>query len=282
MAKKVVAKFYELERDEKGGLVNVIITAKNEQYINIGSQNGSTDYDNAKSAINAASDLLKFGKYEHPETAVGIHFNNRDVNTMFDTNIAVVSTQYVGTKYPRPSELEHPMGWAQLNVRNNRYYLSHLSKWECATRSRKHDFIDALLGGNGIKIRVVPINFTKGEDGLGVIDKIVASWEEPDMDKANKMRDEGIAKAQLRRSIQSAVTQKAVEEQTIAPANMAINLVILSTGEVVDITKHESCTVEVHDRRGAIASQKWDGSAYSRVRMIEIAQRGYRVELKTK
>lgn len=264
-------KFYEVTRDDQGNLVEVLVRGTNGQTVVIGSGQGESYA--AKSAIMAAGDFFKFRRYEHPETGVGLHFYaTKASNNFFGIGIAAISVDYDGNKYPVPSLEDYPLGWASLNVRNGRYYLTPFTETEALTRSRKHDMIDGILKGYEFQVRVRPF--------AAWMEEVLKTWEETDMAKANAMRDAGIAKRQLNRQLQAVVTTKNVEKQAIS--DEAINLVVKSTGEVVDITKHAPCVVNVHDRRGVVVSVNWDKSAHARCRLQEVSTRGYRVEIQDK
>lgn len=283
--------FQIARRDEDGELLTVSILGPTME--DIGSQT-SQDIQDAKSALYAGSDLLRHARYDHELTQPGLHLlTEANLNAWRATNLGVVSIYFENNSelgIPVPSEDEYPEGWAQLNRRNKRFYLSHISKDWRITRARKHDFIDGYLEGMGYNIRVLPFNANKDPQGMGAADYVLLSWLEDDDAKASEIRIDGISRAQTRNQIRKPARQyirrhgsAPVESENGSNGNgEPIMVVKAGSKQRFDISKLPAQTVTVINNRKQPVSITWDGSWSAVSAFKEIARMGYPVRVSKK
>ncbi len=271
--------------------------------IPLGSQ-GPADWLNAKSALYAAASLLRHGRLNHPLTQIGLHlYVDSNIYSAAKTNLGVISVAFSGKglPFPVPSVAQFPDGWAQLNVLNRRFTLSKFIKVDGDNqdanedRARKADFVDILLAGYGLDIRVLPWNLNKNKDtGLGAADVVLQQLEEDDDEKAYQMYVDALIRYQLRKKLNAPVrawkrehpgeTLPRTQVTANAPATTPTNIngsIILATvdGKHIDITKLAPQYVRVHDGRGNSQSVPWDAGQFARLRFDGVAKREEKVEL---
>lgn len=279
MAKNANAKFYEVERSEDGKIVSVTILPQGGKIYELGSQfAGETT--NGMSAIKAASQFFRFHEWDIKKSEVGLHvMTGADLDAWIGFNVAVVSSEYAGMRHAEIGTVSEP--WMQINRANAHSVLVPFTPEWRNNRILIHGFVDAYLQGIGFKVRVVPFNTN------GWFDKVLSTWEEPDDEKARKMRNAGYAEAQSRRYINALVVEK-IKSGEIAPApkkNVVPTLasITLTTidGEVLELAKLEPQTVKVHDTRNNVFPIVWDGSERAVARFAQVSlAKGWTVELK--
>jgi len=248
----------------------------------------SMDIKDAMSAITAYGDSIKFGIYSRVDargkmmSEPGLHFyaNGGPLNGFRGTNLAVVSTDYTGSfPVPVPHIDEYPNGWAQVNMRRGKFYLSHFSKSSEVVRSRKHDFVDLWLMGVPVLVRVYPFNQNKDEDGLGWFDKVLRTWMEPDATKAAELREMGIAKASNSRKVYEAGKRAAnMPSKPITTRRGQVNgavEIVTNTGEIVNVGNLPHCTILGVDKRGNRFTFQLDGTAPRLAEVARAADLGY-------
>ncbi len=252
--------------DEKGRLVSVLVNPEAEESFAVGT-NGQEEMENGKSALRAAVDFYRFGKWNHKETMVGLHLRaDANLNAFMATNLGVISAQYDGDlPIPRPQS-----GWAQVNLRNGRFYLSRFNKEYAELRERKHDFVDAYILGYGIDIRVLPWNTGNG-DNLGLASTLMRTWKESDDEKAMALKIEGYKKVTARQLVNKDIVtarKKGTELPTVSGA-----VVLSVAGTNTELGALEFGRYKVYDDSNrAIMTINWDGSIYSRSQLNKVAQ----------
>lgn len=248
-------------RDEQGRLVTVTVNPDSTDLFSIGT-NGQEEMENGKSALRAAVDFYRFGKYSHPFTAVGLHFYaNANLKAFMATNVGVVSAQYDGNfPTPRPDN-----DWAQLNLRNGKYYLTKFNKEYADLRNRKHDFIDAYVMGLGVDIRVLPWNVGNG-DNQGLATTLMATWKETDDVKANAAQIEGYKRAQARTFVNKEIQKATKYGISVAELTGDVSgaLVLhIDSGEYVPVSALPLGRYKVYEGSTPLTTVNWDGSVYA-------------------
>lgn len=281
--------WYEL--DKKTG--KLIVPGEGETIV-ISSQ--GKDADDALSALYSLSDTLRHGRYDHVLTQVGLHIvTDSDLNGWRGTDLGVVGVNLEDDSLgiPIPYEQDYKNGWAQINIRNYRYYLSHFGKAEIV-RTRKHDFVDAILQGYGFEIGIACINANKDEHGLGVVDYVLASWEEDDDAVAAQIRLDGIQRGQAKRQLRRAwavgkrrglgVTSNddESEEDDEEPQgkngkkNGAIWLTsYVNPEEKFDLSQLPHQSVKIYENPRRPMSLSWDGSDMAVLQFRAVERRGW-------
>lgn len=299
-------KWFETTDSDNGfGLASVKILPRVDgmDTIVLGSQ-GPADWLNAKSALYAASSLLRLGRLDHPLTQIGLHlYADSNINSLVKNNLGIISVNFAGEglPFPIPDANLYPDGWAQLNVLNRRFTLSHFQKVNGDNldsnedRARKADFVDLLLAGYGLDIRVLPWNLTKNADtGLGAADTVLAQFLEDDDEKAYQMYTDALNHFQARSKLNAPVrawrrehpgealpaTKVPAADAPVATKDINGSIVLATVdGKHIDITRLTSQYVRVHDGRGNAQSVPWDGGLFARLRFQGVAKREERVEL---
>lgn len=274
-------------REEDQELLNVAILGVTME--DIGSLT-SQDMLDGRSALYAGSDYLRHGRYDHELTQVGLHlFPEANLTGWRGTNLGVVSIYFehgAELGIPIPTEEEYEEGWAVLNRRNGRFYLSHISEQWRITRARKHDFVDGYITGMGFNIRVLPWNINKNpETGLGAADAVLLSWLEDDDEKAAQIRIDSISRRQTKDQLNKPVRRVLRQNGGQPPAEKSNGngepIMVIKAGSTkrFDITKLPHQTVTVINNRKQPVSVSWDGTWSSRERFKEAAKQGYPVKV---
>lgn len=279
-------KFFEVVRDEQERVVSFTIqpAKKALEIVKIGSQTRE-DMELAKKVLNAVSDFHKFQRYSHAKTTRGLHlYKDSNLGSFRANNLGVVSVDYAGDlKIPVPTIEEYPERWAQLNVFNRRYFLTHIKPWRdqgAEARVNKHEIIDGLIEGVGFDVRVLPF-------GNNYAEHFIAMWEEEDMEKARKMRNEAFARSDMRETMYAPIRKakaageliedKPVEEARKVHANVVLKTV---TNEEVDLFDLEiGSIVTVQNRRGASVNVTWDGSETAIRKLENATSAGFKVKI---
>jgi hypothetical protein len=138
----------------------------------------NTDWDDPKAGITAFSDLFFNEAYNLEETERGLHvFAGADLQDEFAGHIGYVHVNYKGNFVDAPSIESFPYGWAFINVRNGLAWAQAVpdkrskfakemyaeqpdnSRWQptLLAVARKHDWIDAIMSGRPVHIRIAGI-----------------------------------------------------------------------------------------------------------------------------
>ena len=262
-----INEYLSLEKDEQDRLVNVIVHGNEGMpEIVIGSQD-TAQMEEGKSALRAAVDLIRHGLYSHPLTTTNLHIYKKSGefrNLPYMSNIGVISSTYAGDlPFPVPNETEYPEGWAQLNLRAGRYRLSAFNPKYEALRSRKHDFVQMMLEGYTLIIRVLPWNVNKGDDGMGLADHLLATWMEEDDEVAWQMRIDGFRRKAAREYMRKPILQGRQSPKAMEAARTRYNgdtIVTLVSGKEMPIKKLALGRYRVLNGSTVLNTVPWDGS----------------------
>lgn len=256
--------------DGLGRLVSVTVNPEAEEIFSIGTT-GQEEMENGKSALRAAIDFYRFGKWNHKETAVGLHLKaDANLRAFMATNLGVISAQYDGDlPIPRPES-----GWAQVNLRNGRFYLSRFNKEYAEFRERKHDFVDAYIMDMGIDIRVLPWNVGNG-DNQGLATTLLNTWKELDDAKALKMKYDGYNRVNAARYAETEIVKAKKAgvrfEEVAGPVNGAI--VLNTDNGQVQLSSLKQGRYKVTENGNFMFTVNWDGGIYAASRLKQIANK---------
>lgn len=141
-------------------------------------------FDSPKQAITAATDLLLYGRYDHPLTTAGLHlYNNADLNAMHRENMGAVHASYKGDVVTAPES-----GWARIGIQMGAMYTKPLT---IETAINKHNYVDYLISGYPLQVWIAPIRDFAAT--------FMVQWLLDDVEDAKAYRNERLNAASLRR-----------------------------------------------------------------------------------
>jgi hypothetical protein len=233
----------------------------------------------AMSAISAFGDVLKFGWHDHPLTDINVHIKKGALNGAFmESEIGYISTKYAGDlPFPIPHPSEYPEGWALISVLDEVYSIDHIPHNRRGFACRKHSYMNLVLRGGGLHVRLYPLNYNKDNNGLGWWDKVLMGWEETNLEKAEKIANDNINESNEKKEIYKKTKAFTQNGGIVTRRGAATGSVVIVTreGEEVDITHKEPCVLLGIDRRGKRHSMVWDERETSRAQVAAAADIGY-------
>jgi hypothetical protein len=279
-----IKKMFDVERNALGEVTLFTIHGWNKELpaIPVASYDDA-GVDNAVSAIYAGADFLRHRKYDHPMTEEGLHFLARRgvENQLVQTNLGVVSINYAGdANILIPSQRNYPFGWAQVNLNNRIYTLSHSNDDE--TRARKHNFIDFIILGYTLEVRV-PAFLARPAKGAQTawIEVMIDQWETVDDAEALQKRNSRI-KSKIDRDFMYAPIAKAKKNGGITASDFD-NVKRDSEITLIDNTKVALGELahrryRVYNGSNIVRTMTWDGSDEACVYMAGVLKRNWKLE----
>jgi len=235
--------------------------------------NGYDDGSECKSAFYAGADLLRHGLFDHPLTQVGLHYRTQTgtENSFMERNVAVICVNFEkeGTDYNGlvPTLEKFPCGWAQVNVMNRIKVLGNLPEPEVA--ARKHNFIDALLLGHGLDIRVpryLQIPNPKGETAWAVVmeDQFFTVLDREALQKRNDRINSFLDRQGAYQAVKRATVGKGFDPRKVEQINSSTVVTLVDNTEV-PAEELALGQYTVYNKNRIVRTFTWDASDGAKV-----------------
>lgn len=148
---------------------------------------------NVRQAITAASDFLRYGKYDHPESGPGLHLNaNVDMNDPLIEDAGVVRSSYTGVYVPAPPMVNGQHVWHQVSVNLGNVQITPMFGKYADVRAAKHDFVEYMMRGYALQVWIAPIR----DYAAPFITQFMT-----DDEKARQFRSERLTASRLRKKV---------------------------------------------------------------------------------
>lgn len=249
---------------------------------------------NGKSALRAASSLFRMGDYENDLTQVNFHaYSKYSTMLPYMERFAIVKVDsYKGDLIPAElleKEAEnHPLKWAQVDILNGNAKLSTIHPWGnpdkiededdrkewyrkmklAQLRAMKHDWVDVLLQGYGLRIQCLP--WSKYAEVI-----LEGVYEKSDK-KAEAHRIEGYARRDARVTMfgKTNPTMKDPERRSDA-SSIEVSLI---SGETVPISELEYGRYNPMYGSRKFGTIRWDGSAVALNALLQAVDQDWDLE----
>jgi len=147
-----------------------------------------------RQALTGATDLLLYGKYDHPITAPGLHIMSKaDFNSPLSEDVGVVRSSYVGDAVPAPALLNGQNVWHKVGIELGDVYTSALKGKYAEVRAKKHNFIEQILRGYALDVWVAPIRDYAAT--------IAVQWLVNDLARASEFKSQRMTANRVRQNV---------------------------------------------------------------------------------
>jgi len=272
-----ISKLYAVE--EKNGQVSSITFLGDNGAVELGN-GGGVNNALGRSALGAFSDYARFGVYNQPNTAAGLHFFKEPSITPGAT-IGYINVNYDGPlALPKPDLSEYPYGWAPIvlvggitllgrynlsakerddnarAIKENRRsdVISHGKSRHAWNTFLKHTNIDFFLQGVAVTVHV-------GAFGA-LADKMLAVYAEKNDKKAAALRESAYVSAiQAKETwqqgqIHNNQVTNGEAEPLVNPANPSIMVRVFNQNRKVDMMSLPRGKYTFRDARGRAMSER--------------------------
>lgn len=249
--------FYQVKLDNRDRVYQVTIHGEEGgRRVTIGKGN-KRDIALGISALGAASAFFKFGTYNTPDSAVGIHISKELKNhTSLQYLIGYVHYDYTGDKYPLVEKSDFPLGWAPLVMRMGHVHIGSFDDHKHEVdAANKHDMIDAYILGYEVVIATLPYHHN--------VTHFLSIWTEMDLIKAEFESHQAIVyHLQNDRVVGGAIREAKLKasghirsESAIAESTQSLMIRVLNQRELIDLKELPSGMYNIVDHKGAPRSQ---------------------------
>jgi hypothetical protein len=150
-----------------------------------------------RQALSGITDLLRYGKYSNLNTTEGLHIlTTASLALPHAEDIGSIHTSYAGDLMPAPAVTNvkgKEYHWQQVGIRLGNLYSIPMSKKYRDPRNAKHDFIEYLIQGYALKVRIAPIRDFAAT--------ILVQWYEKDDEVALNFRSQRFAASRVRKNV---------------------------------------------------------------------------------